>query len=305
MDVSVVGSLHLDVMVHAPRLPCLDETVVGSTWHYQCGGKGGNQAVAAAQYGARTAIGGRIGADDFGRRLRDNLRSAAVNDDHVGVDSSVGSGMSVAIIEAGGEYGAVIVSGANLSLDPRSIERQWQTLWQSRILLLQNELAPDVNVVAARAARAQGARVILNAAPARTLFPDLAGLVDIVVVNRVEAAGLVGLPVESLESAETAARTLCRLVPHVIVTLGRDGLVLMEENGAPVRMSALPVEAVSSHGAGDCFCGALAARLAGGDSLAGACDFARVAAGLFVATPVHLRRGVTAQEVLARCGTSH
>ena len=95
IDVAVVGSLHLDIMVEAPRLPGREETLMGESWHYKCGGKGGNQAVAAARFGARTSFGGRVGSDDFGERLVAHLRSAGVDTRHVGVDSLTGSGMSM------------------------------------------------------------------------------------------------------------------------------------------------------------------------------------------------------------------
>src|SRR6185436_970950 len=115
--VSVVGSLHLDILVEAPRLPLSDETLAGRAWSQKCGGKGGNQAVAAARFGATVAIGGRIGKDAFGKTLLANLQAAGVDVACIGTDAAAGSGMSVAIQDAGGEYGAVIVSGANLAID--------------------------------------------------------------------------------------------------------------------------------------------------------------------------------------------
>jgi len=193
IDVAVVGSLHLDIMVAAPRLPGRDETLIGQSWHYKCGGKGGNQAVAAARSGARAAFGGQTGQDDFGERLRANLVAAGVDVAHVGVDPARGSGMSVAITEAAGEYGAVVVSGANLSIDPATVASRWAALWDCRVLLLQNEIPEAVSLAAAAAARARGARIVLNAAPARRMSAAFLALVDVLVVNRVEAAHAVGL----------------------------------------------------------------------------------------------------------------
>ena len=109
-DVIVCGSLHLDIMVYAPSLPRPDETVPGTRWGQQCGGKGGNQAVMSARAGARTAMIGRIGADDFGTRLIENLKAAGVDASAVLVDPTEGSGMSAAIVRDDGDYGAVIVS---------------------------------------------------------------------------------------------------------------------------------------------------------------------------------------------------
>jgi ribokinase len=280
MEVAVAGSLHLDIMVAAPRLPMRDETLMGSAWHMKCGGKGGNQAVAAARFGARTAMGGQTGADEFGARLRANLEAAGVDITHLDTDPTRGSGMSVAISEAAGEYGAVVVSGANLSIEPGGLERRWHRLWAAKVLLLQNEVPDAVNVAAARAARAKGAEVILNAAPARALPAALMALVGILVVNRVEATMLSGR-----EEPAAALAALAGPARDVVLTLGGEGLMAMTRDGRRFDLPALPVRLLSSHGAGDCFCGALAARLAKGEPLEAACRFATTAAGLFVSTP--------------------
>lgn len=280
IDVAVVGSLHLDIMVAAPRLPGRDETLIGSSWHYKCGGKGGNQAVAAARFGARTAFGGHTGQDDFGDRLRANLVAAGVDISHVGVDAAQGSGMSVAISEAAGEYGAVVVSGANLTIDASTIASRWAALWNCKVLLLQNEIPEAVSLAAAQAARAKGARIVLNAAPARQMSEAFLALVDVLVVNRVEARMLSGE-----DDMAAALATLHSASRDVVLTLGGDGLMLMTRDGSRTDIPALPVKLLSSHGAGDCFCGALAARLAAGDGLEAACRFATEAAGRFVSTP--------------------
>lgn len=305
IDVAVVGSLHLDILVEAPRLPVSDETLAGRSWTQKCGGKGGNQAVAAARFGARTAMGGRIGNDDFGRRLRDNLRAAGVDDRCVETDAAAGSGMSVAIQEANGEYGAVIVSGANLAIDATAIGDAWAPLWDARILLLQNEVAEAVDLAAAAAARSQGGRIVLNAAPARTIAPALLGCVDILIVNRIEATALAGHHVTDRAMAERAARALADGRRDVLITLGGDGLLIARRGGETVFQPAFPVRQRSSHGAGDTFCGALAARLALGDDLVDACDFARIAAALHVAAePGAQGRIVTADVIAARQNVS-
>ena len=293
IDVAVVGSLHLDIMVAAPRLPELDETLFGSAWGYKCGGKGGNQAVAAARFGARVAFGGQTGADDFGDRLRRNLADARVDIACVGVDPAQGSGMSVAITEQGGEYGAVVVSGANLTIDAGRISNDWSSLWDCKVLLLQNEIAEEVSLAAAREAKRGGACVVLNAAPARTTSSVLLDLVDVLVVNRVEARMLSGLddPIAALAALGSPAR-------DVLLTRGGDGLLVRTRDGAVQEIAALPVKLVSSHGAGDCFCGALAARLAVGDDLVSACRYARTAAGLFVALPEAERPRLTHDAVV-------
>lgn len=299
IDVAVVGSLHLDIMVEAPRLPALDETLIGTSWHRKCGGKGGNQAVAAARFGARTGFGGQTGADDFGERLRRNLMDAGVDIRWTVTDSRHGSGMSVAITEAHGEYGAVVVSGANLAIDATRIAAEWSSLWQAKVLLLQNEIPEAVNLAAARAAKAQGARIVVNAAPARVMSPSLLELVDVLVVNRVEAAMLTGM-----EDAVAALRRLQAPTRDVVLTRGSEGLLLAGRDGGILTLGALGVTMVSSHGAGDCFCGALAARLAAGDGIETACRFARTAAGLFVSLAPGEQARLDVRAVLHRMKTA-
>jgi ribokinase len=259
-----------------------------------CGGKGGNQAVAASRFGARTAFGGQTGDDDFGRRLRANLAAAGVDITHVETAPAEGSGMSVAILEAAGEYGAVVVSGANLTIAADGLARRWTGLWKAAVLLLQNEVPDAVNLAAASAARATGARVILNAAPARALPGAILALVDVLVVNRVEASMLTGTddPARALTLLHAPTR-------DVVLTRGGAGLMAMAKDGARFEIPALPVTLLSSHGAGDCFCGALAARLSRGDQLEAACRFASTAAGLFVSMPEDRRALLDSAAVMA------
>jgi ribokinase len=282
-DVIVCGSLHLDIMVQAPHLPRRDETAVGQSWAQACGGKGGNQAVQAARLGARTAMIGRVGTDAFGARLMANLDSAGVDRTGVDTDPHAGSGMSVAIVDANGDYGAVIVSGANLAIDPQVLAAIWDRLGGARVLVLQNEIPHAVNVAAARAARRAGATVLFNAAPARDSGPDLLDLVDVLVINRVEADMLSGVRISDRPSTIAALPALGSGQRTVIVTLGGDGLVVAPAGAAPCEIAARPVAVVSTHGAGDCFVGALACRLAAGDGVVEACHVANAAAGEFVA----------------------
>ena len=292
-DVIVCGSLHLDIMVHAPRLPRLDETAVGQSWGLACGGKGGNQAVQAARLGARTAMIGRVGADDFGRRLCAHLDQAGVDRTGVLVDAGAGSGMSVAIVEADGGYGAVIVSGANLATAPESLAETWRGLGGARVLVLQNEVPHGVNVAAARLAKQAGATVVLNAAPARARGDDLLALVDVLVVNKVEAAMMAGIEVRDRRDAVAALPALGAGRGAVVVTLGGGGLVLAAHGREPVEIEAVPVTVASTHGAGDCFVGALAARLATGADLLAACRHANARASEFVAGDPGTRTAAT------------
>lgn len=281
-DVAVCGSLHLDIVVRAPALPVLDETAVGTERSFKCGGKGGNQAVMAARMGARTAMVSRVGDDDFGLALLGNLELAEVDHRAVRLDPTASSGMSIAIVVPDGSYGAVIVSGANQAITPEAIAGDWATLGGARVLLLQNEVRESVNLAAARVAREAGAHVILNAAPARPLSPALLERVDVLVLNRVEAALLEGRTVEGRADALDTVSRQPAGGPALVVTLGGDGLVVRPRGGSATWLAPHPVRAVSAHGAGDCFLGALAARLAAGSDLLTGCRWANAAAALFV-----------------------
>ncbi len=293
MSLHVVGSLHLDVIVEAPRLPRLDETLVGHGVSYRFGGKGGNQAVAAARMGASVSMAGAVGSDAFAETLLAGLDRAQVDRSRV-LRLPGASGMSVAILDAAGGYGAVIVSAANLAVDGEGDVPPGTTH-----LLLQNEIPEAANLAAARAARAAGARVILNAAPARRIAADLLPLTDLLVVNRVEAAQLTGQPQEAPEAAARAL--LARGLAQVIVTLGAQGLHA-SSGDATLVLAAPRVTACSSHGAGDAFLGALAARLDAGEALEPALLFAQAAAALHVSTAPEARARISPEEVRALIG---
>jgi ribokinase len=258
--VVVAGSLHYDIMVDAPERPRKGETVAGYRWRPKFGGKGGNQAVAAARAGATTRMVGAVGDDDFGAYLVNGLDAAGVDRSHVAILPDAASGMSVAISDDEGDYGAVIVSGSNLRIPLAALDAE--DLWRdARVLLLQNETGEEINVAAALRARRKGVLVCLNAAPARPLGSEFAALVDILIVNAVEAEMLCGVEVETLKDASRAAAALCQGGCSVVVTAGGAGVAAAHEDrrfSAP----AVPVEVVSTHGAGDTFVGVFAATLA-------------------------------------------
>jgi ribokinase len=282
-DVVVCGSLHLDIMLHAPNLPRPDETVAGSRWERKCGGKGGNQAIMATRAGASVAMIGKIGEDEFGQTLRANLLASGVDASEVRVDAGAGSGMSAAIVQSDGEYGAVIVSGANLRIDPGDAVGAWERLGGAPVLALQNEIPEPVNIAVAGAARTEGSRVVLNAAPARAMPGSLLEAVDVLVVNRIEAGMLSRRQVVDRESAIAALTHLANSRFSVVLTLGAGGVVVSTTGTTPQWIEPVPVHAVSTHGAGDSFVGALARRLALGTGLCEACDFANRFAAAFVA----------------------
>ncbi|EYD76144.1 Ribokinase [Rubellimicrobium mesophilum DSM 19309] len=280
--VLVVGSLHYDIMVAAPHRPVAGETVQGERWFPKFGGKGGNQAVAAARAGAPVRMLGAVGDDAFGAFLREGLSRGGVDDRWVATLPGEGSGMSVAVSDASGDYGAVIVSGANLRIDPARLEDDG--LWAGMgLLMLQNEVSEALNLAAARAARARGVRVCLNAAPYRPLHPGLVGALDILIANALEAEALSKRAVAGLDQAEEAAERLARAVPIVVVTAGGDGVAVAESRSGSFALPAERVTPVSTHGAGDLFAGALAAALMDGAPLREAVERANRAAARHVA----------------------
>jgi ribokinase len=285
----VCGALHLDVIVSAPHLPRLDETVTGHAVRYALGGKGGNQALAAARMGASVAMAGRVGDDAAAERLLAALADGGV--DTASVQRGPGaSGMSVAIEDASGGYGAVIVSGANRLIVPEAVTVPPGT----GFILLQNEVLDAVNLSVAARARAAGARVILNAAPARALAANLLGLVDLLVVNRVEAGDLTG----RADDPAGAARDLAARGPAaVLVTLGAEGVLLWD--GAAAHSPGHAVKVVSTHGAGDAFLGALVAAWDRGADLRAAIAFGQAAAALHVSADVAGRAAITPTAVRA------
>lgn len=275
--VLVVGSLHHDIMVEADHLPRVDETAIGRRWYPKFGGKGGNQAVAARAAGAGARMFGAVGHDGFGTFLLAGLDAGGVDRHFVRELSGTGSGMSVAIQDSAGDYAATIVSGANLCLEPADLEQP--ALWADvAVLVLQNEVATEMNIAAARAARARGVIVILNAAPARDVPRELREGVNILVVNAVEAEMSGAGPVTDLPTALSAARHLAAHYDSVVVTAGSKGLAVWTLEDEQITLPARKVEVVSSHGAGDCFTGALAASLARGTPLSTACREASDAA---------------------------
>lgn len=285
--VLVLGALHHDVVVDAPRLPAVDETLPGTGVDYRFGGKGGNQAVAAARMGAKVAMAGRVGRDEAAATILTALDAAGVDRSLV-LETDAPTGMSVAITLPTGDYGAVIVSGANL-------ENDGNVFWSvpPATVLLQNEIPESANLALVRRLPSE-TLLIVNAAPASPLPDDLAARTDVLVLNRVEAEGLTGAT-----DPENAARDLEGLVRGtVVLTLGADGVVLAHD-GKVSHHPAFRVDVVSTHGAGDMFAGALAARLTDGDPMDVALRFAQAAAALFVSAPIARRAEITPVSVMS------
>jgi ribokinase len=282
----VLGSLNMDIAALGPRLPQPGETLLGSHFHTAPGGKGANQAYAAARLGGAgsTTMLGRVGDDDFGRQMIANLVSAGCGVDGVRIIAGP-SGVALILIAESGENCIVVVSGANDRFAAADINDDAQLLRGGRFALLQLEVPLPTTLAAATAARAAGLQVILDPAPAPDHLPDeLLKFVDVLTPNESEASLLVGRkPAEvSVDDARAIAGELqSRGVRHVIIKLGPKGCLLLE-GGTATHVPAPLVKAVDTTGAGDIFNAGYAVARSEGASPLDACQFAVHAAALSV-----------------------
>jgi ribokinase len=273
----------MDLVARAPHIPQPGETIIGRDFHTLPGGKGANQAVAAARLGATVAMVGRVGGDAFARLLLDNLAAAGVDHTSVTQDSGAATGVALIVVDAAGQNSIVVASGANMRLSPADVETAETAIASADVLLLQLETPLETVTRAAQIAHAHGVTVILNPAPARPLPPALLSLVDVLVPNESETALLTGLPIDSRARVEAAAGALRESgVGAVILTLGERGALLAQAGGTQV-FPAFMVTAVDTTAAGDAFMGGLAVALAEGQSLAESIRWGN-AAGALAAT---------------------
>ncbi|EJL95610.1 ribokinase [Pseudomonas sp. GM102] len=280
--VVVIGSLNMDLVTRAPRLPRGGETLIGQSFATVSGGKGANQAVAAARLGAQVSMVGCVGSDAYGEALRGALLAEQIDCQAVStVEDS--SGVALIVVDDNSQNAIVIVAGANGALTPEVIDRFDAVLQAADVIICQLEV-PDATVGhALKRGRELGKTVILNPAPAsRPLPADWYAAIDYLIPNESEASALSGLPVDSLSSAETAATRLIAMgAGKVIITLGAQGSLLA--NGTRFEhFPAAKVKAVDTTAAGDTFVGGFAAALAAGQSEADAIRFGQVAAALSV-----------------------
>jgi ribokinase len=276
VEVAVVGSANIDLVVPVAVLPRPGQTVLGGDHLRASGGKGANQAVAAARLGRRSALVGRVGDDDFGRQVLHSLTGAGVDTSATEVTAGVPTGLALITVDRTGENTIAVSSGANARLTADDVAAAAPVLAAARVLLVQLEVAIDT--VAAAVATAAGA-VILNPAPAASLPAEVLEHVDVLVPNRSELAVLTGhKEPRSLEEAAHMTRSLPAGIA-VVVTLGADGALVVED-GQVEHVPAISVAAVDATGAGDAFCGALADGLARELDLVAATRWAVRVAGL-------------------------
>lgn len=280
----VIGSSNTDMVVKAPRLPSAGETVLGGGFMMNAGGKGANQAVAAARYGCRVSFVGRVGTDMFGRRTLEAMREEGIDTSSVAVDSENASGVALISVNAEGENSIVVASGANMALCREDIDRAAAEIRTADVVLMQLEVPVATVAYAAEVAAAAGVPVILNPAPApaEPLGPELLRHLYAITPNRSEAARISGVEVTDIGSARRAAEAIHAMgVRNVVITLGGDGS-LIYDGVRFEHVEAVRVEAVDTTAAGDTFNGVLAVCVAEGRSLREAAGEASVAAAISV-----------------------
>jgi ribokinase len=279
-DILVIGSLNADLVVRAPRFPTPGETISGQDLSIIPGGKGANQAVAAARQGASVAMVGRVGDDSFGPTLIENLQDNQVDTTYVQTDESA-TGTATIIVDSSGQNSIVLSPGANGKVTPADVDSV--SFQDADMLLLQLEIPLETVVHAASVARQNGLRVILNPAPARQLPDSLLADVDILVPNESELQLLSGQSVTDTASAESAAGVLlAKGVKTVIVTLGSNGALLVTAENE-IHIPTFQVEVVDTTAAGDAFIGGLATALLKGVPLEEAVRYGN-ASGALAAT---------------------
>jgi ribokinase len=279
--VLVIGSLNIDLVACTENLPARGETIFGKTFSRFPGGKGANQAIAAARLGARVAMAGCVGNDAFGSELCAGLTENGVDASQV---HTVGTSTGIAMItvDGAGANTIVVVPGANACVSPAIIDQALSRYETPGVLLLQHEIPAAAVSHAACAAKKMGWLVVLNPAPARAVSPAVLANVDILIPNETEAALLTGRPAASFDEAALAAKHLMSLgVGSVVVTMGSQG-ALCATDRATERIAPVAVKAVDTTAAGDAFIGAVAYALAAGRTLNAGLRLAAAAAALSV-----------------------
>ncbi|WP_449603163.1 ribokinase [Paenibacillus sp. Marseille-Q9583] len=278
----MIGSLNMDMVVRTNRAPNAGETLMGQAFALSPGGKGANQAVAAARLGAEVSMIGSVGKDTFGSEMLEIIKQEGIHIEHISVSETEATGVASIVIEEDGENRIIVVPGANIDLFAEDIQALETVICQAEMIVMQLEMELAMSEHAIAIAHRHGIPVILNPAPARVLKDEMLGQVSYLTPNETEAGILTGMTVDSLETAEQAARILLQKgVKNVIVTLGSKGALIVNAEGAK-SVPGFPVKAIDTVAAGDSFNGALAQQLVLGKTLEEAVSFANAVGALAV-----------------------
>jgi ribokinase len=277
----IIGSLNMDMVINTPRIPVIGESIAGKGFFTSPGGKGANQAVAAALLGAEVTMAGCVGGDAFGAQLRENLRAHGVDVSHIAEIDGTPTGVAMIVVHRGNNF-IVFDPGANSQLTPEMAEALEGEISQSDIVMLQLEVPLATVEAAAAMAKKHGVRVLLNPAPAVELPDSIIKCVDIITPNETEADIWTGIKPESDDSAKTALLSLrSRGIGQVIITMGSKGA--MYNAGGEIRIKPVPdVKVVDTTAAGDSFNAAVAVALADGKTIDEAVEFANIVGTLTV-----------------------
>jgi ribokinase len=298
-SIAVVGSLNMDLVIRSPRIPRPGETILGKELHTVPGGKGANQAVAAARLGAQVSMIGRVGQDAFATSLLESLATDGIDHAFVLQDAETATGVALIVVDDSGENSIVVSSGANMRLSPADVEAAESVIIAADLLILQLEVPLESVIRSAELAQAHGVKVVLNPAPAYPLPARLLSMVDVLVPNESEAAHLTGLPVGTeTEAAKAVEALLGSGVGTVILTLGERG-ALPARKGEMRVVPAFDVEPVDTTAAGDAFVAGLSVALAEGRDLYEAVRWGNAAGGL-AATKLGAQTSLPTRQALER-----
>jgi len=281
-SITIVGSFMTDLMSRTPRMPVPGETVCGGPFKVGPGGKGSNQAVAAARLGAKVRIVVRLGADIFGDKALENLRNERVDTTYVIRDDTSHTGAALIVVDDAGENMIVVAPGVNSNLSIGDVEQAKEAIYNSDVLLTQLEIPVETVEEALRIAKSSNVKTILNPAPARELSENILSQVDILTPNRTEASVLTGVKINDEPTAKKAAyKLLDEGVNAVVFTLGEEGALIITADKIQ-HISGKKVKVVDTTGAGDAFNGGLAFALARKGNLVEAVRFANYVGALSV-----------------------
>lgn len=282
VKICVVGSANADLLCKLPRLPKMGETLMGSSFHLDCGGKGSNQAAMAVKLGADVTMVTKLGRDPLGEMTFRNYQNLGIDTRHVYWDEAHSTGVAPIFVDETGRNMIVIVPGANMTLTPTEVREARDAICAADVVVCQLEIPVECTLEAFRIARDAGVRTILNPAPAICLPQELLRLCDVVVPNENEAESLTGMTVATLKEAQAAGSVLLVRGSHaVVITLGERGALLLDGKNV-VHVPAVKVRAVDTTGAGDAFVGSLAFFLGEGSQLRRAVERSNAVAALSV-----------------------
>lgn len=300
-NIVVIGSSNTDMVVKTSHLPLPGETVLGGDFFMNAGGKGANQAVAAARYGNRVVFVAKTGNDLFGEQVRKSMKEDGIVTDYVFIDEEHPSGVALITIDQKAENCIVVAGGANMYLKPEDIDKAKDEILGGDVVLMQLETPIETVEYAAKMAAEAGVKVILNPAPApaEPLSKELISNLFLITPNRSEASRLTGIEVTDLASAQRAALALYDMgAKNVIVTLGSEGS-LVYDGHMMMRVEAIKVEAVDTTAAGDTYNGVLASVIAEGKSLIDAVHEANIAGAISVTRMGAQPAAPTREEIIA------